>query len=573
MKTKVTGYLTQKHGFYYVVLNLPTDEKGKRNRKTLSTGLSTDRNATKAKALLQTMIRAASAGEEVHGVKERVAAAATEDTEESWNTPHPNMLFSNYLEFWLQWKRKSWEEVTYSGYCQNVRSWIAPYFSARKVRLNEITVLDIEMFYTHEINKRGVSGNTVLHYHANIRKALSDAVKLKLIPYNPAAEVERPKKDNFVASYYSADELMEVLPIFANTKMELPVMLAAFYGLRRSEVIGLQWSAIDFERKIVTISRTFERINVDGKMVDVSKCRTKNKSSFRSLPLIPAVEQALLKAQKRQRQQMKLCGNSYCKEYKDYICVDDMGHLVTPDYVTRVFREMLLKNGFRPIRYHDLRHSCASLLIKNKVTMKEVQMWLGHSSFSTTANIYAHIDVDSKMEAANMIASKINPVSYTHLDVYKRQVKELHWIEEEEMLDLTAIAQSSPGSIAINASILVGYHVAGIPGALITVVGSALPPLIIISIISAFYQAFRSNKYVSMAMAGMLAGVAAVIFDVVINMAWPILKKKRLLPIAVMLAAFVATRFFSVNIILIILVCGVIGALDTLYLQKKEVEE
>ena len=408
MKTKVTGYLTQKHGFYYVVLNLPTDEKGKRNRKTLSTGLSTDRNATKAKALLQTMIRAASAGEEVHGVKERVAAAATEDTEESWNTPHPNMLFSNYLEFWLQWKRKSWEEVTYSGYCQNVRSWIAPYFSARKVRLNEITVLDIEMFYTHEINKRGVSGNTVLHYHANIRKALSDAVKLKLIPYNPAAEVERPKKDNFVASYYSADELMEVLPIFANTKMELPVMLAAFYGLRRSDVIGLQWSAIDFERKIVTISRTFERINVDGKMVDVSKCRTKNKSSFRSLPLIPAVEQALLKAQKRQRQQMKLCGNSYCKEYKDYICVDDMGHLVTPDYVTRVFREMLLKNGFRPIRYHDLRHSCASLLIKNKVTMKEVQMWLGHSSFSTTANIYAHIDVDSKMEAANMIASKIN---------------------------------------------------------------------------------------------------------------------------------------------------------------------
>ena len=142
----------------------------------------------------------------------------------------------------------------------------------------------------------------------------------------------------------------------------------------------------------------------------------------------------------------------------------------------------------------------------------------------------------------------------------ERFVKELHWIEEEEMLDLTAIAQSSPGSIAINASILVGYHV----------VGAALPPLIIISVISVLYQAFRSNRYVSMAMAGMLAGVAAVIFDVVINMARPILKKKRWLPIAVMLAAFAATRFFSVNIILIILVCGVIGALDTLYLQKRE---
>ena len=114
---------------------------------------------------------------------------------------------------------------------------------------------------------------------------------------------------------------------------------------------------------------------------------------------------------------------------------------------------------------------------------------------------------------------------------------------------------------------------AGIPGALITVVGAALPPLIIISVISVLYQAFRSNRYVSMAMAGMLAGVAAVIFDVVINMARPILKKKRLLPIAVMLTAFVATRFFSVNIILIILACGGIGALDTLYLKKKEIEE
>lgn len=126
----------------------------------------------------------------------------------------------------------------------------------------------------------------------------------------------------------------------------------------------------------------------------------------------------------------------------------------------------------------------------------------------------------------------------------KRFVKELHWIEEEEMLDLTAIAQSSPGSIAVNASILVGYHVAGIRGALVTVVGAALPPLIIISIISVFYQIFRSNKYVSMAMNGMLAGVAAVIFDVVINMAWPILKRRQWLPVAVMIAAFIATRFF-----------------------------
>lgn len=145
----------------------------------------------------------------------------------------------------------------------------------------------------------------------------------------------------------------------------------------------------------------------------------------------------------------------------------------------------------------------------------------------------------------------------------KRFVEELKWIEEDEMLDLTAIAQSSPGAIAVNASILVGYHVAGIPGALLTVLGTVLPPLIIISVISFFYTAFRDNAIVSMAMAGMLAGVAAVICDVVLTMLKGILKEKRLLPLIVLLTSFIATRLLGINIILIILICGVIGATDT----------
>ena len=147
----------------------------------------------------------------------------------------------------------------------------------------------------------------------------------------------------------------------------------------------------------------------------------------------------------------------------------------------------------------------------------------------------------------------------------KKFVEELGWVEEDEMMDLTAIAQSSPGAIAVNASILVGYHVAGFPGAVLTVLGTVLPPLIIISIISMFYQAFRDNAVVNMAMAGMLCGVATVICDVVINMAKTIFQKKRLLPVIVMLGSFVAVRFFSVNIIVIILVCGIIGAADTWY--------
>ena len=152
----------------------------------------------------------------------------------------------------------------------------------------------------------------------------------------------------------------------------------------------------------------------------------------------------------------------------------------------------------------------------------------------------------------------------------KKFVEELGWIKEEEMLDLTAIAQSSPGAIAVNASILVGYHVAGISGALLSVLGTVLPPLIIISVISLFYQAFRDNFIVNMAMAGMLCGVAAVIFDVVINMSEAIFKKKRILPVLVLIGSFVAVHFLSVNIMIVILVCGVIGAVDTWYQGKRK---
>ncbi|WP_304432290.1 chromate transporter [Acutalibacter muris] len=150
----------------------------------------------------------------------------------------------------------------------------------------------------------------------------------------------------------------------------------------------------------------------------------------------------------------------------------------------------------------------------------------------------------------------------------KRFVEELHWIEEQEMLDLTALAQSSPGAIAVNASILVGYHVAGVMGALLSIIGTVLPPLVIISAISMFYTAFRDNAIVGMAMTGMLAGVAAVICDVVINMGKAVFQKKRVLPVLVLLGSFIAVRFFSVNIILVIFACGVIGAMDTLYQER-----
>ena len=143
----------------------------------------------------------------------------------------------------------------------------------------------------------------------------------------------------------------------------------------------------------------------------------------------------------------------------------------------------------------------------------------------------------------------------------RKFVDELHWIDEDEMLDLAALAQSSPGAIAVNAAILVGWRVAGFAGMLVAVVGTIVPPMLILAVISFFYQAFATNRYVSLILKGMQAGVAAVILDVVCGLGAKVLKTKKLVLYLVMVAAFVATVVFNVNVIYIILVAAGIGIL------------
>ncbi|MBE5826613.1 MAG: chromate transporter [Butyrivibrio sp.] len=158
----------------------------------------------------------------------------------------------------------------------------------------------------------------------------------------------------------------------------------------------------------------------------------------------------------------------------------------------------------------------------------------------------------------------------------RKFVENLKWIDEEGMLDMTAIAQSTPGPVAVNVAILAGYHVAGIPGAAISVLGTIIPPLFIISLISMFYNTFRNNIYVNIAMAGMLCGVAAVILDVVISMLGLLFKGKdktiagRIISLAMLVAAFVANRFLKINIIFIILASGVIGLMMYLFGNRKD---
>ena len=157
----------------------------------------------------------------------------------------------------------------------------------------------------------------------------------------------------------------------------------------------------------------------------------------------------------------------------------------------------------------------------------------------------------------------------------KKFVEELKWLEEDEMLDATAITQSGPGPLPVNASVIIGYRMAGVAGSLTAILGTILPPMIIISIISVFYEQFRTNPYIATALQVMRAGVAAVIFDVVINLAANVWKTKRILYITMMIVAFIATYLLDVSAMIVILTCLGIGLIDlvlTLGNRKKEVD-
>ena len=378
----VAGHLHEKNGYYYIILNL-TDSAGKRKPKWISTGITIKGNKKRAEQMLMEERR-------------KYANAKTGD----------DVLFADFMEQWLEIVKSTVSIPTYSSYVNAVKSIIAPYFRKKKILLRDLQAHDIQMFYQEQLQR--VKASSVIHYHANIHKALKYAVKNDMIPSNPADKVERPKQDKFYGNFYDRDELNKLFEAVAGTKLELPVLLGAFYGLRRSEIVGLKWSAIDFEQNTITISHTVTSCNLDGKCVIVAKDTTKTKSSRRTLPLVPYFHEKLLAVKAQQERNQKLCGRSYNREFLEYICVDDIGDRFKPNYITSQFPKLLERNGFRKIRFHDLRHSCASLLLASGVPMKHIQEWLGHSDFSTTANIYAHLDYSSKLTSASAMESNFH---------------------------------------------------------------------------------------------------------------------------------------------------------------------
>lgn len=367
----VAGHLQQKKGYWYMVLNL-YDEQGKRKYKWIATHLPVQGNKRRAEEmLLQTRQQYA-------------------DSRES-----SGLLFADYMLQWLEKMKPKVSPTTYHGYKYNIERGICPYFRERGITLARLRPADLEQFYAY-LQTQGLSANTVIHYHANIHKALRDAVRLDLVDRNVAELVERPTKAEYIPSYYSVKEANELLEKLRGHWLWLPVLLSLFYGLRRSEVLGLQWKSVDFDNETILIQHTRIHQEMDGRETVVGRDILKRKSSCRTLPMTDQIKTVLLAEQERQGSVKPLLP-------EDYVCVNPNNLPISPNYYSQCFKKFLRDHGLREVRLHDLRHTCASLLIQNRTPLIEVQQWLGHSTLETTADLYAHLEYETKISSAETL--------------------------------------------------------------------------------------------------------------------------------------------------------------------------
>ncbi len=388
----IAGHLQEKNGMFYVVLNY-RDENGKRKTPWISTNLPVKGNKKRAENFMM-------------DVRRNFVPPNVQRIEEREAMQKGDILFTDFLLKWLRVAKSTVKLTTYASYEMMATRIIIPYFETLNIKLKELTTEDIQEFYSAQLER--VSANTVIHYHAVIHRALKYAVKIKTIQSNPAVNVERPRKEKFIGSFYDKKEINTLFDIIQGHPLEVAIKLAAFYGLRREEIIGLKWTAIDFENNTLTIQHTVTECNLDGKHIEVASDTAKTDSSLRTMPLVTNFREMLLAKKEKQEHYRKLCGRSYCKEYLDYIFVNEMGERWKPRYLSDGFKRILEQNGLRRIRFHDLRHTCASLLLANNVPMKKIQEWLGHSDFSTTANIYAHLDFQSKISSAEAMLTGLD---------------------------------------------------------------------------------------------------------------------------------------------------------------------
>lgn len=382
----MTGSLQIKSDTYYAVLNFK-DENGKRKQKWVCLNMTVKNNKRKAEQRLNELL--------------------AENAETTYIEPTKTLL-CDYIKEWVESSKSNVQVTTYDNYVYMLNRHIYPYFKHLNIPLIKVTPSIIKKYHMDKLAE-GLSPNTVIKQHAIIRSALQQAYKMKLVKENVADLVEKPKRTKYHGNYYNAGEINALLAVAKGSSIEAHVYLAAYFGLRRSEIIGLRWDAVDFTNRTITVRHKVVRAKQDGKMTIQATDELKTQSSYRVLPLDDTLWAYLKDLKCQQDSNRKRNGSSHNHAYDDYVCVNEMGDLTNPDYVTSTFEKLIKRYGLKKIRFHDLRHSCASLLLALGYSMKDIQEWLGHSNYQTTANLYSHVDPRNKQ---NMIQGLSNALSF-----------------------------------------------------------------------------------------------------------------------------------------------------------------
>lgn len=290
------------------------------------------------------------------------------------------MKTEDFISQWMNEQQLVLQRSTYEALTVYVYRHILPYIVKKCPELSQITASVLQAYVMDKLRdgrvdgKGGLSLVSVRKHFSVIKQILNEAVRLGYLSANPAFSVKIPRNREVHERmvFLTAQEAQKMLDALKNTKIYLAVVLALYYGLRRSEVLGLRWSAIDFKRDTVTICHTV----VKGLTVE-AKDTTKTSSSRRVFQLLPEVKQLLLLFR----------GD---RTDDDYLFVGDNGEVMRPDCLTKMFQRGLKRAGLPSMRFHDLRHTTASVLFDNGWSLEDVKNWLGHADIETTSNIYLH---------------------------------------------------------------------------------------------------------------------------------------------------------------------------------------
>lgn len=314
-----------------------------------------------------------------------------------------NLSFNYFIDAYLEYKKNKVQRVTYDDYCGSTKK-IKKYFSQVNIKFKDYNPIHIQGFVNYLIDKK-LNPKTIDGYLNLLHDIFKYAVFLGIFKDNIVKRVERPKIKKIEYSYFTTEQIKYLCEKLEenDTIYSLPIILTATYGLRQSEVIGLLWSSIDFEQNKIYINNKVVCSQKGYSSITYSSHTMKTKASERTLPLLPKIKELLQKKQKQITENIVRVGKKYNRDYIDYVCVDDNGKRLKGHTLYINFCRLLKKYKLPHIRFHDLRHSCASMLVANNLPIKTVQEWLGHSNIKTTANIYAHTDFSMQKDNGDKV--------------------------------------------------------------------------------------------------------------------------------------------------------------------------